>query len=179
MGVLKMKEELLIKKADIIKEVLEHFSSKELTIPKHVVEGISAAADNAFADDILFEEFENWADNNDDESFLFLINHYWENKNVPQLPLTERDLTGKEGAIQAIKENAKLEVSQKFALLIRKLSDEKNLVKLEAIGAFLGVSAERARVLLEGKHKPNRATILKVSEKFRIPMDEIFSFIHK
>ena len=56
---------------------------------------------------ILFEEFENWADEKDDESFLFLINHYWESQDKPVLDADERDLTGQEDEIKKIKESSK------------------------------------------------------------------------
>jgi len=174
MGILKLKNENLDKKTSIIKEVLEYFSSKEEDISKNVIEGIAAAADNAYTDDILFEEFENWAEDKDDESFLYLINHYWESKDKPVLSESERDLTGKEDQIKEIKENSKQEIAQKFAILLNRISTERNLTTLDAIGKFLGVSPQRASVLLEGKHKPQRNTIIKVAEKFEIPIEAIF-----
>lgn len=174
MGILKLKNENLDKKTSTIKEVLEYFSSKEEDFSKDVIEGIAAAADNAYTDDILFEEFENWADDKDDESFLYLIKHYWESKDKPSLDVGERDLTGNETEISKIKEASKQEVAQKFADFLNRVSTERNLTTLEALGKFLGVSTQRAAVLLDGKHKPQRNTIIKISEKFEIPIDHIF-----
>lgn len=177
MGILKLKEETLGKKSLIIKEALDHFASRERFYSKEIIDEIAAASENAFSDEILFEEFENWASEKDDESFLYLINHYWETKNKPTLSEKNRDLTNDKQEIEAIKNNAKLEIAQKFSSFLNEISNKKNLRTLESIGNFLGVSSERARILLEGKHKPQRATIAKISEKFEIPVEKILKEI--
>ena len=168
MGVLKMKEETLDKKSSIIKEVLEHFDLLEGEIESSVLHKIAAAADNAFSDEILFEEFENWSKSHDDDSFVFLINDYWDSIKKPVL--TNRgDITGKDQEITEIKEKAKKEVSKKFAAILNELCAKRNLKTLKEIGDFLGgLSEERVRVLLEGNHKPQRGTILKIAESFNV-----------
>lgn len=173
MGVLKLKDQALDSKTSTIREVLRYFSSKEDQIPKDTIEGIAAAADNAYSDDILFEEFENWTKNHDDDSFLYLINHYWETIGKPALGLDERDLTDKKDKVEAIKETSKQEVALKFAQFLNRIALERKLMTLEAIGAFLELSPQRVSILLKGEHKPQRATIAKVAEKFGIPLEEI------
>jgi hypothetical protein len=173
MGILKLKEEVLDQKTLIIKEVLEYFSIKEDSFTDSVIQGIAAAADNAFSDEILFEEFENWSTDKDDESFLYLINHYWESRTKPVLSESEMNLTGKNAEIKKIKEMAKLDTARKFGRFLNCLALDRSLKSQKEIGDFLGVSSERARVLLDGKHKPQRATVIKVSEKFGVPIQDI------
>jgi len=122
MDVLHLKEKELAYKTSTIREVLRYFSLKKDQIPKGIIDGISAATDNAYSDDILFEEFENWTKNHDDESFLYLINHYWETIQKPVQCLAERDLTNQNGKIEAIKESSKQEVAKKFAEFLNKIA---------------------------------------------------------
>lgn len=173
MGVLKLKNQVLNFKTSIIREVLRYFSLKEEQISKMTINGIAIAADNAYSDDILFEEFENWTKNRDDDSFLFLIDHYWNTINKPILDRSERDLTGQSDKIITIKEKSKTEVAQKFAQFLNKIALERKLTTLEAIGNFLELSPQRVSVLLKGEHKPQRSTIVKVAEKFQISLDKI------
>jgi hypothetical protein len=177
MGILKMKEETLSKRSSVILAVLEYFSAKEDRFTKSTIEQIAAAADNAFLDDILFEEFENWVLEKDDSTFLFLINHYWETKDNPKLNDLDRNLTGKVDRILEIKNAAKQEQAQRFCAFLNQLAAEKGLRNLDEIGKFLGVSAERARVMLEGIHKPQRKTIANVAKKFGIDVNEVFKRI--
>ena len=177
MVILKIKNDSFDQKASIIKEALDYFSNKEDTYPEETREAIAAAADNAFCDEILFEEFQTWTEDRDDESFLHLINHYWNTKDQEPLPEEQRDITSREEDIKAIKEKDKLEVAGNFSILLNKMATEKGLKSLEEIGNFLGFSAERARTLLDGKHKPQRKTILKVADKFGVSADSIFQEI--
>ena len=174
MGILKIKEDHLVKKSSIIKKALEHFDRFEKKYSADVLKKISVASENAFIDEILFEEFENWISNRDDESFIYLINHHWDTNLRPALG-SKSDLTGKQKEILNIKENSKREVGQRFASILNKLCNNRNLKTLKEIGDFLGgISEERVRVLLEGRHKPQRATILKVSKKFKLDPQIIF-----
>jgi hypothetical protein len=173
MGVLKLKDQALDSKTSTIREVLRYFSSKEDQIPKTTINGIAAAADNAYSDDILFEEFENWTKNHDDDSFLYLINHYWETIKKPVLNQGERDLTDRTDRVEAIKKNSKQEVAQKFAQFLNKIAHERKLTTLEAIGEFLELTPQRISVLLKGEHKPQRSTLAKVAEKFEISLETI------
>jgi hypothetical protein len=65
MGVLKIKVAELKNKSAIIKKVLEYFDFCEKKYTSEVLQKISIAAEYAFRDDILFEEFENWVSNHD------------------------------------------------------------------------------------------------------------------
>jgi hypothetical protein len=172
-GVLKIKDQALDSKTSTIREVLRYFSAKEDQIPRITIEGIAAAADNAYCDDILFEEFDNWTKNHDDDSFLFLINHYWETINKPILSQEERDLVDQADRTKVFKENSKKEVASKFAQFLGKIAYERKLTTLEAIGNFLEVTPQRVSILLKGEHKPQRSTIAKVAEKFEIPLERI------
>ncbi len=174
MGILKVTEEKLNKKTSIIKEVLNYFSSKESEISRDTVQQIAAAADNAYTDTILFEEFENWVSDKDDETFLHLISHYWDSRSKPKLDSENQDLTNNKSEIEKIKKAAKEEQARAFGDYLKILISGKGLKTLEEIGAFLGVSSERARVMLEGKHKPQRKTIINVAEKFEIDPEEIY-----
>lgn len=177
MGILKIKESDLNRKSLIIKKVLEHFDRFEKNYATDILKKISTAADNAFRDEILFEEFENWISNKDDESFIYLINHYWDTKDQSSLGL-KSDITGNKQEILKIKEKSKREAGQKFASILLQLCNQRNLKTLKEIGDFLGgLSEERIRILLEGKHKPQRATILKVSKKFKLDPKIIFNQI--
>jgi hypothetical protein len=172
MGVLKVKEAVLDKKSAIVKEVLEHFDHFDGKIDPVILHQIAAAADNAFNDEILFEEFDNWFKNRDDDSFIFLISDYWNSVKKPILP-AHGDITGNEVKINEIKEASKKEIGKKFATALNELCIKNNLRTLKEIGDFLGgLSEERVRVLLEGNHKPQRNTILKVAEKFKIDPTE-------
>ncbi len=173
MGVLKLKDQALDSKTSTIREVLRYFSSKEEKIPKITIDAIATAADNAYSDDILFEEFDNWTKNHDDDSFLYLINHYWETIKKPVLSKERRDLTNRTDKIESIKKGSKQEVAQKFAKFLNKISHERKLTTLEAIGEFLELTPQRVSILLKGEHKPQRGTIAKVAEKFEISIERI------
>ena len=177
MGILKEKETVIEQKSLVIKMVLAYFSSKEQDFTKDQIEKISAASDHAFTDDILYEEFANWAKDKDDEVFLFLIQDYWASYKKPVLKPTERDLTGQDQKILDIKESEKKQQQKDFAQILNELSIQKGLTTYNEIGKFLGVSRERARVLLSGQHKPQRKTILQIAEKFRIDPEEIYKKI--
>lgn len=177
MGVLKIKEENLDKKTSTIKAVLEHFDRLEKKYENSILEQISAASDNAFGDEILFEEFENWTINKDDDVFIYLINHYWENLKKSALP-NNGDITGHVEKISGIKEKAKSEIGKKFAHIVNELCTNKKLKTYKEISDFLDIGTEeRVRVLLDGKHKPQRATILNVAEKFNVDPNELMKKI--
>jgi NADPH-dependent curcumin reductase CurA len=173
MGILKLKDQVLDSKTSTIREVLRYFAFKEDQIPKATIDVIAASADNAYFDDILFEEFENWTKNHDDDSFLFLINHYWETANKPALSQSYRELTNQTAKIEAIKENSKKEVAKKFAQFLNKITHEHKLTTNEAIGNFLELTPQRVSILLKGEHRPQRGTIAKIAEKFQVPLEII------
>lgn len=176
MGLLKIKEECLEKKTLVIRNVLSYFDAHEESYSNLILEKISKAADEALMDDILFEEFENWASNRDDESFIYLINHYWESKATPSL--SRGDLTGLHDEILDIKKEAKKSVAKNFSIILQELCNKKNFRTYREIGDFLGgITEERVRILLDGKHKPQRRTILNVAEKFRLDPNELMKMI--
>lgn len=167
MGLLKNKEEFLEKKTGIIRSVLEYFDQHEKKYSRSVLEHIASAAEYAYGDEILFEEFENWVSNRDDDSFIFLIDHYWRTKK-------DRNTGSMAELASDIKEKAKQSVASNFSILLQNLCNDKNLKTYKEIGQFLGgLTEERVRILLDGKHKPQRRTILKVAEKFRIDPSEL------
>jgi hypothetical protein len=47
------------------------------------IDRVTLAADDAYFDEILFEDFQDWFINRDDEVFLYLIDHYCETKDKP------------------------------------------------------------------------------------------------
>lgn len=177
MGILKEKESAIEQKSLVIKGVLAYFSSKEQEFTKDQIEKISAASDHAFTDDILYEEFVNWTNGKDDEVFLFLIQDYWESYKKPALDPAERDLTGQDQKVLEIKESERKQQQKDFSQVLNDLSNQKGLKTHNEIGKYLGVSGERARVLLSGQNKPQRKTILKIAEKFQIDPEEIYKKI--
>jgi len=153
--------------AQVIKNALRHFSRSDGFA---VVEAVGRYA---FSDDILFESFELWSKKEiDDEAFMFQVHHFFKTKDRPALSSENRDLTGNRAAIDLIKKSADLSFAKQFARKLGLLANHKKLTTNEKLGTFLGVSAEQARQLLQGEHKPQRKTILKVSEAFGVPPEE-------
>lgn len=70
---------------NIINLVLEYFDKQS--------QKIIEAADYAINDKLLFEKFELWIQERDDEVFLFHINRFFEKKDLQPLSPSERDLT--------------------------------------------------------------------------------------
>ena len=65
----------------VIKDALSHLDKKELE--PSMVNMLSAAADLAFSDKLLFEKFENWQEDHNDETFLFHVKRFFEKRNQP------------------------------------------------------------------------------------------------
>lgn len=151
---------------EVLKKALSHFDKKG------AFELVSRACDHAFSDQHLFEVFDLWFDKEiSDKALVFQINHFFDTKDQKPMPEVERDLTGNTDAIQRIKNAADREAAGNFATQLKILAHKKGLTTNEKLGEFLDVSAERARILLQGKHKPQFETLSKIAERFKVPLE--------
>lgn len=82
--------------------------------------------------------------------------------------------TGNKRAVEKIKRSADQEVARKFARKIRILATKRGLTTNNKLGEFWEISGERARVLLAGKHKPHRETLLMIAKAFGVPVKQFF-----
>lgn len=126
MGLLKKKEKLLDQKTAVIKAALVHFDSLAKQ-DKGLAEKIADAANAAYSDEIIFEEFKIWSEEKDDEAFLYQVEHFWNTKESPRLSVEERDLSGNDPEIESIKKRAKESLKIRFAANLRRLADKKGL----------------------------------------------------
>lgn len=175
MGSLALHAEQMNKKNDIITEVLVHFDSI-LEEGAELVK-IQAAADNAYTDDFLFEKFEFWMSDRNDEYLLFHINAFFEDRHLKSLSPSERDHTSKreevEGAIeQSAREQRKKVVAERLSILAR----EQNLNTNEALASFLSMDIEQIRRYMVGENRPQRATLIKIADKFGVSLEYISGF---
>ena len=152
----------------VFRTVLSYFG--ELNGPT-VSEKIAAAVDSAYADDLLFEDFEIWMEERNDKAFLYQIDHFFKTINNPTLP--NGDLTGNTVEIENIQSEAEHNLAKTFAAKFKHLANQKNLKTNKEIGNYLGKNQEQIRVMLEGKHKPQRKTLLLVSEKFGVSAESL------
>ena len=165
----KTKIHALSYQAEVIKAALEHFGDVGT---RDQVEILSAAADHAFVDELLFQSFEFWKKSEiDDDALLFQIKHFFDTKDQPPLSREKRDLTGNVRAIDAIKKSADENFATLFARKVSAMASAKGLHTNEKLGEFLSMNPEQARVLREGKHKPQRKTIAKVAEAFGVTIE--------
>lgn len=162
------KRALIKSKSDILVEAIDHFNAKS----GDESETIAVAAEHAMKDPILFEEFELWHQSRNDDVLFFHAKKFLERADQPPLPPELRDLTGNETEIRKIKENADRELAQSIARKVTKLANERRLSTNGAIGEFLGGMHEaQVRVLLNGDHKPQRKTLLKLAEAFGVSVE--------
>ncbi len=154
-----------------IKAVLDHFS--KLSLSKKVENQLAIAADLAFSDELLFEKFQMWIAEQDDETLLFHINRFFEKREQKSLSPAERDLTASRQQVEAsIKENVRSRQKQIFAQRITELAIKHNLLTNEQLGQFLGeISAEQARKFKAGDNKPQLATLKKIADKFNVSVE--------
>lgn len=156
----------------VLKAALEHFDYRE---NKEEIKIVSEVVPYAYTDRLLFREFELWFDKElDANALMFQIRHFLKTKDKKPLPERRRNLTGNKRAIEKIKRSADQEAARKFARKLRILSTKKGLTTNKKLGDFLEISAERARVLLAGKHKPHRETLLTVAKAFGVPVEQFF-----
>ena len=154
---------------EVVKKALSHFDKKG---GKRALGLVSQACDHAYADPLLFEVFDLWFNKEiSDKALLFQIEHFFATKNEKPLPEEESDLTNKPEAIEKIKVDADSDAARTFARQLKILAHKKGLTTNEKLGEFLGVSAERARVLLQGKHKPQFETLSTIAARFKVPLE--------
>jgi hypothetical protein len=152
----------------VFKAVISHFGSlDDATIAKK----INAAVDEAYTDDILFEDFEVWVEERNDKALLYQIEHFLKHKE--KKPIKNADITGNHTAIEKIQKESERDIAQIFASKLQALANQKGLKTNKEIGEFLGKNQEQVRVLLTAEHKPQRKTLLLVSEKFNVTVESL------
>lgn len=153
-----------------IKPVLDHFV--KLSLPKHIEQSLVLAADLAFSDDLLFEKFQMWNAEQDDETLLFHIRRFFEKRDQKPLTDDEKDLTSQRQQVEStIKENVRNRTKQIFAQRITRLASERNLLTNDQLGEFLGVSGEQARKFKAGENKPQLATLKSIADRFKVSVE--------
>jgi hypothetical protein len=176
MGLLAIHAEQINEKKDLITEVLVHFDtileadSKELS-------KVSAAADSAFPDDLLFEKFRYWMDDRNDEILLFHINAFFEDRPLKVLSSTERDFTSRRDTIETNIEKDMRERQKKiFIERFSKLATHHKLNTNIKIANFLEMDVEQVRRYIVGENKPQRATLIKIADKFGVSAEYLSGF---
>lgn len=155
---------------NVISHVFYHFD--RIRLDERKIRLLSAAADLAFSDSLLFEKFEIWDEEHDDDAFLFHIEKFFEKLNHRPLKIEERDLTSQRERIEtSIKEAARHKQKKIFSERITQLAIEHDLLTNDQLGAFLGVSAEQARKYRSGENKPQLATLKQISDKFKVSIE--------
>lgn len=169
MGSLAMHANQIHAVAGTIKLVLEHFDK---VLKGDQAQKVSAAADLAFSDKLLFEKFEMWTHEHDDETFLFHVNRFFEKKDQKALLASEQDLTAQRDQVESsIKIDARSRQKQIFGQRITALAAKHNLLTNDQLGAFLGVSGEQARKFKAGENKPQLATLKRIADRFNVSVE--------
>lgn len=168
MGTLAFHAEQISKKKDSIYEALVHFDSA-LDEDNDQKVKLADAADFAFTDDLLFEKFNYWLEDRDDETLLFHVNKFFKKRHLRQLSESERDLTkDRESVEKSIKMKVREKQTRLFAERFLMLSVERGLTTNEELGKFLEITEEQARRLKAGDQKPQVATLKKIADKFSV-----------
>lgn len=155
--------------AETIQLVLQHFDK---LLKGEQTRKVSAAADLAFSDKLLFEKFEMWTQEHDDETFLFHINRFFEKKDQKSLLASEQDLTAKRDQVEStIKEDVRNRQKKIFGERITGLAAKHNLLTNDQLGTFLGVSGEQARKFKAGENKPQLATLKAIADRFKVSVE--------
>ncbi len=153
-----------------IKPVLDHFA--KLSLSKEVEQSLVLAADLAFSDELLFEKFQMWNAEHDDETFLFHIKRFFEKRDQKTLAANEQDLTARREQVESsIKENVRNQTKKIFGQRITRLASERNLLTNDQLGEFLGVSGEQARKFKAGENKPQLTTLKSIADKFKVSVE--------
>lgn len=169
MGSLAMHANQIHSVAGTIKLVLEHFDK---VLKGDQAQKVSAAADLAFSDKLLFEKFEMWTQEHDDETFLFHINRFFEKKDQKPLLASEQDLTSQRHQNESsIKEDVRSRQKQIFGQRITGLATKHNLLTNDQLGTFLGVSGEQARKFKAGENKPQLITLKSIADRFKVSVE--------
>ena len=156
---------------DIVKitvtPALQHFDKP--TVATDLKQRLLSAADIACSNSLLFEKFEMWNAEKDDDIFLFHINRFFDNIDRKSLTVSERDLTSQRENVEAsIKEDVRSQQKKIFGERITALALKHNLLRNEDLGTFLEVSPEQARNYKAGENKPQLATLKKIADKFKV-----------
>jgi len=170
MGVLKQQ----IRQIDHVKNMIDHALSyfDKRNLDEGLVKLLSKAADLAFSDELLFEKFELWNEERDDDSFLFHIQKFFEKQNKSSFEVKDRDLSNKRSQIEALIENSTRDKQKKiFSQRVTQLAVERGLLTNEALGEYLGVSSEQARKYKSGENRPHLTTLKNLSEKFDVSVE--------
>lgn len=155
-------------KRTVFRSALSYFG--ELDDAK-IAEKVAAAVDAAYTDDILFEDFEIWIEERNDNAFLYQVDHFLKTRGTA--PLAKPNLTGRKAEIEKIQAEAEHELAHTFAAKLRWLANQKGLKTNKEIGEFLGKNQEQVRVMLAAEHKPQRKTLLLVAEKFGVSVESL------
>jgi DNA-binding XRE family transcriptional regulator len=167
MGALAKQVQQIDSVKSVIARALAHLDS--LGLKKDQIEKVASAADLAFSDRLLFEKFELWDEEQDDEALLFHIGRYFEKKDQAPLPREQRDQTRRREAVEhQIKEKVREQQKRIFSERLTQLAIEKSLLTNEQLGKFLGVSTEQARKYKSGEYKPQLATLKPIADKFGV-----------
>lgn len=167
MGALKKQRDHISYTKNIVDRVLAHFDSQP--IGSLLIKKIGTAAELTFSDPLLFEKFELWDQENDDEVFLFHIQRFFKKKDLPQISSNKRDLKNRREEIETkIKSETREHQKKIFAERITLLAVEHGLLTNEQLGEFLGVSTEQARKYRSGENKPQMATLHEISKRFKV-----------
>lgn len=151
----------------VILPVLNHFARKNLD---SIIESeLSYAVDYVFKDDLLFQKFQMWNEDHDDEVFLFHIHRFFEkNEKQPLSPSLADATLNRVQAEDSIKETVRKNQKRIFGERITALAIKHNLLTNEDLGDFLGVSGEQARKFKAGENKPQLSTLRLVADKFKV-----------
>lgn len=169
MGTLAIHANQIHSLAGTIKLVLEHFDQ---VLKGEQAQKVQAAADLVFSDKLLFEKFEMWTHERDDETFLFHINRFFEKKGQQPLLASEQDLTDQREQIESsIKEDVRNRTKRIFGQRITRLAAERSLLTNDQLGEFLGVSGEQARKFRSGENKPQLATLKSIADRFKVSVE--------
>jgi hypothetical protein len=155
--------------SETIQDALNYFSKKVSELEFMVIERNARAA---LTDANLFEAFEMWnSEEISDEALLYQLREYLDTEQMPVIPEEKRDLTKKEEEIARIKSVIEKDFAVRFAKVIQVLAASRELNTNEKLANFLEMNEEQVRVLCKGEHKPQRKTLVKVAEKFSIPLE--------
>jgi hypothetical protein len=157
-------------KRAVFRAVMSYFG--EFDDPQ-MIERVSAAVDSAYTDDLLFEDFEIWVEERNDQAFLYQVDHFLETRGTP--PLARADLTGRPAEIEKVQADAEEDLARTFAAKLRLLANQRGLKTNKDIGDFLEKNQEQVRVMLAAEHKPQRKTLLLVAEKFGISVESLIA----
>lgn len=161
---------------DVLRPVLEHFDTRKLN--QELIDSIKIAADLAFSDALLFEKFEMWNEQRDDDVLLFHIKRFFEKKDRKPISEKERNLSSRREEIEtSIKNSAREDQKKIFGARLTALAVEKGLDTNKKLGDFLGVSDEQARKFRSGENKPQLATLKQISEKFKVSVEFLIGLV--